>query len=83
MRTRVIYAFLFGENAIIVENVADLVARMQEEEQMFLDYVPQYAALQTYVPFLLALWVQIRLSNWLDKKLADRDVPPPLHTRCV
>ena len=39
-RNQVIYACMFGENAIIVAKLEDFVARRQEEEQMLLDYVP-------------------------------------------
>ena len=63
MRTWVIYACLFGENATVVVKLAYFVAMMQEEEQMLQDYVPQDAALRLHVPYLLAHWVQIRFYN--------------------
>ena len=61
----------------MVEKLSDFVARMQESDQMLLDNVLRDAALRPHIPSLLAQWVQIRFSNWLDGQWADRDVVPP------
>ena len=45
---------------------------------MLLDYMLQDAALRPHIPYLLARWVQIYLSNWLDDWWVYRDVVPPL-----
>ena len=72
--TQVIYVCMFGMNDAVVGKLADFVSRMQEEEHMLLDYVLHNAKLRLHIPPLLACWIQIRFSNWLDEQWADRDV---------
>ena len=73
-RTRVIYTCLFRENTAVIGKLSDFVSRMQEKEQMLLDYVPWDAAMKPHIPSLLACWVQIRFSNLVDEQWSDRDV---------